>query len=156
MITVGILAAFLVALVILWALPHSARTVDWRLILGVGAVPAMVGVVLRTRMPESPRWLLRHGRFEDTRRTLAKLGIGVSVDDIRLTASLLRAADERAARERRRIWSPGVMRALIVVCVFFDFQQISGIDVPLYYRPKPAGDRKAGMTSPRGADAAAA
>src|SRR5215470_17521711 len=31
MITVGILAAFLVALVILWALPHSARNLDWRL-----------------------------------------------------------------------------------------------------------------------------
>jgi SP family arabinose:H+ symporter-like MFS transporter len=139
MITVGILAAFLVALAILWALPHSARTLDWRLILGVGAVPALMGVALRTRMPESPRWLLRHGRFEDTRRALDKLGIRVSIADIRFTAIRLRAADERAERERRRIWSPGVKRALIVVCVFFIFQQISGINVPLYYGPKLLG-----------------
>ena len=129
MITVGILAALLVALVILWALPHSARTLDWRLILGVGAVPALIGVALRTRMPESPRWLLRHSCFEGAECVLAKLGIHVSVADIRFTAIRLPAEDERAARARRRIWSPGVKRALIVVCVFFIFQQISGINV---------------------------
>ena len=28
-----------------------------------------------------------------------------------------------------------VRRALIVVCVFFIFQQISGINVPFYYGP---------------------
>ena len=139
MITVGILAAFLVALIILWTLPHSARNLDWRLILGVGAVPALIGVALRTRMPESPRWLLRHGRFEDAKRALAKLGIHVSIADIRFTAVRLRAADERSERERRRIWSPGVKRALIVVCGFFIFQQISGINVPLYYGPKLLG-----------------
>ncbi len=139
MITVGILAAFLIALIILWALPQGARTLDWRLILGIGAVPALIGMALRTRMPESPRWLLRHGRFEDARRALAKLGIDVSIADIRYTGSLLHAADERAKRELRRIWSPGVKRALIVVCVFFIFQQISGINVPLYYGPRLLG-----------------
>jgi len=139
MITVGILAAFLVALVILWAMPRSATTLDWRLILGVGAVPALIGVALRTRMPESPRWLLRRGRFEDAKRALAKLGIEVSVADIGFTARKLHAADEHAERVRRRIWSPGVKRALIVVCVFFIFQQISGINVPLYYGPKLLG-----------------
>src|SRR5262249_56125291 len=48
MITVGILAAFLVALVILWALPGSAKTLDWRLILGIGAIPALPAVAFTT------------------------------------------------------------------------------------------------------------
>jgi SP family arabinose:H+ symporter-like MFS transporter len=139
MITVGILAAFVVALVILWALPGSAKTLDWRLILGIGAIPAIIGVVFRTRMPESPRWLLRHGRYEETRHALAKLGADASLDDIKLTARELHAADQRTEQVRRRIWTPGVRRALIVVCVFFIFQQISGINVPLYYGPKLLG-----------------
>ncbi len=139
MITVGILAAFVVALVILWALPGSAKTLDWRLILGIGAIPAIIGVVFRTRMPESPRWLLRHGRYEETRHALAKLGTDASLDDIKLTARELHAADQRTEQVRRRIWTPGVRRALIVVCVFFIFQQISGINVPLYYGPKLLG-----------------
>ena len=39
MITVGILVALLVALLVLWLPPHSGTSVDWRLILGLGAVP---------------------------------------------------------------------------------------------------------------------
>src|SRR5262245_56556906 len=139
MITVGILAAFVVALIILWVLPDSAKTLDWRLILGIGAIPAVIGVVFRTRMPESPRWLLRHGRYEETRHALAKLGTDVSLADVEFTARELHAADQQTERVRRRIWTPGVKRALIVVCVFFIFQQISGINVPLYYGPKLLG-----------------
>src|SRR5207244_8596665 len=33
-------------------------------------------------------------------------------------------------------WTMGVIRALIVVCVFFIFQQIAGINIPFYYGPK--------------------
>ena len=39
---------------------------DWRLMLGLGVVPAIIAVALRARMPESPRWLMRHERNADT------------------------------------------------------------------------------------------
>ena len=139
MITVGILAAFVIALIILWAFPGSAKTTDWRLILGLGAVPAIVGVIFRTRMPESPRWLIRHGRYEATQQALARLGAEVSIEDVEYTARELQRADSRSEQARRRLWSPGVKRALLVVCLFFVFQQISGINVPLYYGPKLLG-----------------
>jgi MFS family permease len=41
--------------------------------------------------------------------------------------------------QRRRAWTPGVRRALVVVCVFFIFQQITRINVPLYYGPHLLG-----------------
>ena len=139
MITVGILAAFIVALVVLHFLPGSPKTTDWRLILGIGAIPAIIGVIFRTRMPESPRWLMRHGRYEDTQKAMAKLGADVTVEDVEYTAGELQRADEKAKRERHRVWTPGVKRALIVVSIFFVFQQITGINVPLYYGPKLLG-----------------
>ena len=139
MITVGILAAFLVALLVLWVLPGSSRTLDWRLILGLGAVPALLGMALRTRMPESPRWLLRHGKYEETQRAMAVLGAEVSMDDVRYTARQLEAADRNSEHSQRRAWTSGAKRALVVVCVFFVFQQITGINVPLYYGPKLLG-----------------
>lgn len=134
MITVGILFSYLVALLILKVWPNAAD-VDWRWFFGLGAIPAIVGLILRFEMPESPRWLIRKGRFEQARDTFVKLGVEVTVEDIRYTAKELEHADERAERARRRGWSPGVRRALIVVCVFFIFQQITGINVPLYYGP---------------------
>jgi SP family arabinose:H+ symporter-like MFS transporter len=134
MITVGILAAYIVALIILKLAPGSAGSLDWRLFFGLGAVPAIVGLALRFEMPESPRWLLRNGRYEATQKALRKLEIDTSIDDIEYTAGELTKADRRDEKVRRR-WSPGVKRALMVVCGFFIFQQITGINVPLYYGP---------------------
>ncbi len=138
MITVGILVAYVVALVIFSVAPHSAGTVDWRLVLGLGAVPALVGVVLRSRMPESPRWLLRKGRFEDAQKTFAHLGVHVDMAAVRRSAQQLYASD-RGANSKPSRWSPGVKRALVIVCTFFVFQQVTGINVPLYYGPHLLG-----------------
>ena len=137
MITVGILVAYIVALIIFTAFPGSAATVGWRLVLGLGAVPALIGLALRTQMPESPRWLLRHGRYEDVQKAMTALGVdGVSIDDVHRAAATIERAGQGAAR---RAWTPGVRRALFVVCVFFIFQQITGINVPLYYGPHLLG-----------------
>ncbi|HEY8455868.1 MAG TPA: sugar porter family MFS transporter [Actinopolymorphaceae bacterium] len=142
MITVGILVAYLVALLIFRTMPQHAYGLDWRLILGLGAVPAILALVLRTRMPESPRWLLRHGRFDDARKAVAMLGIEVSDEEIRARAhEIIHPAGEPESTEaqplrRGRHWTRGVQRALMVVVVFFIFQQITGINVPFYYGPE--------------------
>jgi len=138
MITVGILVSYLIALVILRAFPGSAGGMDWRLILGLGAVPALIAVTLRTRMPESPRWLIRHGKYDQASEALAVLGVEASAEQVRATADDLDKADKTETQRKSR-WTPGVRRALIVVCVFFVFQQITGINVPLYYGPKLLG-----------------
>jgi sugar porter (SP) family MFS transporter len=137
MITVGILVAYIIALIIFSAFPASAASSGWRLVLGLGAVPALVGLALRTQMPESPRWLLRHGRYEDVRKAMAALGTQASLDDVHRAAAVIEQVE--GDKSRRRAWTPGVRRALIVVCVFFIFQQITGINVPLYYGPHLLG-----------------
>ena len=48
MITVGILLSYIVALIIFASFPGSAASVGWRLVLGLGAVPAIIGLVMRT------------------------------------------------------------------------------------------------------------
>jgi MFS transporter, SP family, arabinose:H+ symporter len=134
MITVGILVSYLVAVVILVALPDHAGGLDWRLILGIGALPAIVAVALRSKMPESPRWLMLHDRYADTRKAFGQLGMETTEEEIRTAAEQLKGAVQE--RQRKTQWTKGVIRALIVVCVFFVFQQITGINVPFYYGPK--------------------
>jgi MFS transporter, SP family, arabinose:H+ symporter len=145
MITVGILLAYIVALIIFAAFPASAASVGWRLVLGLGAVPALVGMVLRTQMPESPRWLLRHGRYGQVRHAMAALGVDdVTEEEIHSAAATIEQAERGNRAQWRRDWTPGVRRALVVVCVFFIFQQITGINVPLYYGPHLLGPIFAG------------
>jgi SP family arabinose:H+ symporter-like MFS transporter len=137
MITVGILVSYLVAVVILKAAPHSAGGLDWRLILGLGAVPALVAVALRARMPESPRWLMLNGRYADTSKAFGLLGMEVSEEEARAAAEVL--AQREQERQQKTQWTRGVKRALAVVCVFFILQQITGINVPFYYGPQLLG-----------------
>jgi sugar porter (SP) family MFS transporter len=133
MITVGILVSYIVAVIVLKTAPGSAGNTDWRLILGLGAVPAIVAVALRSKMPESPRWLMLHRRFDDTRKAFGLLGMDVTDAEVRRAADEVNAQEQQ--RRRRTAWTAGVRRALIVVCVFFIFQQITGINVPFYYGP---------------------
>ena len=133
MITVGILVAYIIAVIILKAAPGSAGGLDWRLILGIGAIPAVIAFALRARMPESPRWLMLHGRLDDTRKALGLLGVEASREEIERAASETARTEER--RRSKTLWTKGVRRALIVVAVFFFFQQITGINVPFYYGP---------------------
>ena len=146
MITIGILVAYLIALLIFGVWPNSAASVGWRLVLGLGAVPALLGLALRTTMPESPRWLLRHGKYDQLRSALSILGVkDVSDEDIQAAAQTVESIEGGGSKaQRRKNWTPGVRRALVVVCVFFIFQQITGINVPLYYGPHLLGPIFAG------------
>ena len=139
MITVGIFIAYAVAVIILRADPGGAGTVGWRVILGFGAVPAVIGLVLRAEMPESPRWLLRHEKFEAMHDALKEFGIDATIEDVKYTAEQVKQAAAKEARKAKSAWTPGVKRAVVVVSVFFIFQQITGINVPLYYGPKLLG-----------------
>lgn len=131
MITVGIFAAYLVAIIVFETWPQLARTMDWRLTLGLGAVPALIGLVYRTTMPESPRWLLQKGHYDRLHKTLQVLGVNASMDEI----EQLGHKQEHLAGIKVKLTS-GVKRALIIVSVFMVFQQITGINVPFYYGPK--------------------
>jgi sugar porter (SP) family MFS transporter len=133
MVTVGILLSYLIAAIILASFPHDAGSWGWRLILGLGAIPALIGFFFRTRMPESPRWLLRKGRYSEAQSALGRLGLRAPLDAVERTAHRLDAEDKDTSGKKK--WTPGVRRAVIVVSVFFVFQQITGINVPLYYGP---------------------
>jgi MFS family permease len=63
----------------------------------------------------------------------------VSPAEVRRAAAAIEQAEGGSRADRRRAWTPGVRRALVVVSVFFIFQQITGINVPLYYGPHLLG-----------------
>ena len=55
----------------------------WRWMLASAALPATIIVLLRLGTPESPRWLLKHGREDEANAVLAKVfGAGATVDDL--------------------------------------------------------------------------
>ncbi|HYA07672.1 MAG TPA: MFS transporter [Xanthobacteraceae bacterium] len=50
---------------------YLAPVVGWRGLFVVGLFPAALTLLIRAWVPESPRWLIRMGRFEEARKSLA-------------------------------------------------------------------------------------
>jgi putative MFS transporter len=50
---------------------YLAPVVGWRGLFAVGLLPALLTLLIRAWVPESPRWLIRQGRHEEARRSVA-------------------------------------------------------------------------------------
>jgi MFS transporter, SP family, galactose:H+ symporter len=126
-LTVGIAAADLTGYLL--AAHHA-----WRWMVGLGALPALVFVLLLLSLPESPRWLFSQGRESDARAVLAsytdEAGASILLDDIRI------ALATRIEKRWRALWSPAVRRSLLIAVGFTVLQQVTGINTIIYYGPR--------------------
>ena len=97
----------------------------WRWVVLIGALAAPVVVFLRRRLPESPRWLAKHGRLAEADRALK----GASRPRSRPNTESRCRRPARTNRSRRRapfmdLWVPGVRGRVILMSVFNVFQTV--------------------------------
>jgi putative MFS transporter len=52
-----------------WVIPH----LGWQAMFYIGAIPAFLTLIVRVFVPESPRWLARHGRIEQADKVLTDI-----------------------------------------------------------------------------------
>ncbi len=105
----------------------------WRWMFGSGLVPSALFVVLLTAVPESPRWLTGKGRREEARNILTRVD-GPEAASLELQA--IRNSIENEAASRIRLFQPGLRMVLTVGVVLAVLQQVTGINVFLYYAPE--------------------
>lgn len=105
---------------------------DWRWMLGVESIPALLFALLLFTIPESPRWLMGQGREHEARRVLGQVDdTNLEQQVVEIRASLAEDKSESEALFQRKYWKPILIAFLIAT-----FNQLAGINAILYYAPR--------------------
>ncbi|WP_266383540.1 MFS transporter [Streptomyces canus] len=102
-----------------------AKDVGWRLTFALGAVLAFVILLVRRHVPESPRWLLIHGRDEEAERIVSSIEERVEAE--RGGKSLPRPEGEITIHQRRSVTFVEIART-----VFSDYRRRSVLGFSLF------------------------
>lgn len=149
-INVGILLGYVVN----YALSGLPVSINWRLMLGLAAVPA-AGIALGViAMPESPRWLVMKGRTAEAKQVLRRTSETQEEAESRLTAMTAAGAGAGDNWRGQGVWrellqpTRPLRRILICAIGINFFMQASGNDAVVYYTPEVF--RAAGIRSRKG------
>lgn len=146
-INVGILLGYISN----YTLSGLPQNVNWRLMLGLAALPALIVAAGVSAMPESPRWLVMRGRLNEAKQVLVRTSETKDEAELRLAAiekdssALLfhRGISSSSEWQGQGVWkellfSPSrpLRRILIAAIGVNFFMQASGNDAVVYYSPE--------------------
>jgi len=128
MITIGILAAFLID-------QYFVPTQDWRWMLGVVAIPASIMLLGCIMIPNSPRWLMLTGKLDKAKYTLEKL---TSEEEAQLEFREMKANVTiiNKTKNFKKKFKSRIFALLLLGCGLQLIQQWTGINIVLYYAPE--------------------
>lgn len=104
---------------------------DWQWMILSEAVPALLFFVLLFFVPESPRWLVKHGREKEAMDIFDRTGepdVNGEMAAIRESLSTVSGGAGIFARKYRK--------PLLIAFLIATFNQLSGINAILYYAPR--------------------
>lgn len=126
-ITIGIMLGYVVNYLFVFG-------INWRWMFAAGAIPALILLVGMICLPESHRWLVLSNQNEKAKAVLDRINPkGDTQAEIRAIQHTI--ADEGKMVKWSELFSPTIRPALIVAMGLFILQQISGINVVIYFAP---------------------
>ena len=78
-VTGGIVVSYLIGYFL-------SPTESWRMMLGIGVLPALILWIAVGHLPESPRWLAKQGQFQEAQLMLRKMRVCEAEADEELVA----------------------------------------------------------------------
>ncbi len=143
-IVIGISVAFFSNYLILnlgqsslaWAEFLGLGVWNWRWMLGVETLPALLYFVALMLVPESPRWLAMHGRDSEALRVFTRV-CGAEQAHTEL-ATVQASLSENSAQQNatlKQLFRPAMKLVLTIGIAVAILQQITGINAVFFYAP---------------------
>lgn len=105
----------------------------WRWMFGSGAIPSLLLLTLLLVVPESPRFLVRRGRTGEALTVLARIN---GPAQARAELAEIQNAIAGESGTLAELFQPGMRAALAIGVILAVLQQVTGINVFLYYAPE--------------------
>lgn len=102
----------------------------WRWMFGSEALPALLLLVLLFFVPESPRWLTKQNRSDEALEILARVN-GAEYAKTELLE--IKDALAHESGSLKQLFQPGMKIVLVIGIVLAVLQQVTGINVFLYF-----------------------
>lgn len=108
---------------------------DWRWMLGVEAIPALIYSIMIFRIPESPRWLIaKRNALEEAREILQRT-------DPKGVEAAIRQAIEEERQEKSStgfatLFNKKYLASTFLAVLIAFFNQVSGINAIIYFAPR--------------------
>jgi len=133
-ITFGILTSYVVG----WAVTRFHAPIwqtesSWRWAFGTQALPSIVFIAVLLLIPESPRWLIEKERDDEAIAIMAKVD---GIENALGAANEIRETIKAEQTSVLRLLKPGLRTALIIGVMLSLFDQITGINIVIYYIQK--------------------
>jgi sugar porter (SP) family MFS transporter len=113
---------------------HDAEN-NWRWMFATGVIPSVLFFIGLFFIPESPRWLYKAGRKEDSFTVLKRIGgEALAKEEIKEIAESLDRISEKVTRGE--LFKPVSRKVMIVGFFLAVLVQISGINTVIDYAPK--------------------
>lgn len=106
---------------------------DWRFMLGIEAVPAIIYCIMVMGVPNSPRWLLLHNNDEEGSRSVLEL---LGIKDINASILAIKESVKSTTQTREGLFGGKYSKPLALAFILAFFNQLSGINFVLYYAPE--------------------
>lgn len=119
-----------------WALALKFQEWNWRWMLGLETLPAVLYFVCLFLVPESPRWLAMKGRNDDALAVLEKVsGAEIAHRDLQAVQRSLQQGEAQRRLPIRELFSSSLRLVIAIGIVVAVLQQITGINAVFFYAP---------------------
>jgi sugar porter (SP) family MFS transporter len=109
---------------------------NWRWMLGVETLPAVLYLIALLFVPESPRWLAMRGRDDEAHAVLARVaGSERAAADLRAVRQAIAAEKALGRVSPKTLLHPSLKRVMTIGIVVGILQQITGINAVFFYAP---------------------
>lgn len=142
-IVIGITLAYFTNLLIVdlgdsdltWVDGLGIKEHNWRWMLGLEAVPAVLYFLCLFMVPRSPRWLLMHGKSDEAKQIFARFFDPARIKEE--VSSIVESLDNPETNNSsvKDLFNPALKLVLTIGLVMAVLQQITGINAVFFYAP---------------------